>query len=102
MSKFGLDTKTITAITCILHKYTTITKVIIFGSRATGTYKRASDIDLAIWVAAPSNVRTVISKLYQDLEESTIPYTFDILDYNSITNAKLRDEIDKFGQLFYE
>lgn len=96
--KFGLDDNTLDIVLSLLHKYTTISKVVIFGSRVKGTYKATSDIDLAIWHESDA---AVISLLHNDLEESTIPYFFDLVDYATITNDKLRYTIDTDGKIFY-
>ena len=44
----GLDRRLIDQILDVILKYTTPKKVIIFGSRARGDFKKTSDIDIAI------------------------------------------------------
>lgn len=99
MNNFGLPSKIEESILAILRRYKAIKKVVIFGSRANNSYKVGSDIDLAVWYDGP---KTVLTKLYSDFEESTIPYFFDIVDYTRITNAKLRHAIDQDGKIFYQ
>lgn len=48
MQKFGLDEKVIEDIVNILKKYKEVESAKIFGSRARGDYRKASDIDIAL------------------------------------------------------
>ena len=72
----------------------------MFGSRALGTYKAASDVDLAIFGTAVS--RDSASKLKFEIEEeSYLPYFFDVVSYNNISNADLKEHIDRHGMTIY-
>lgn len=53
----------------------------LFGSRARGDGKAASDVDLAVLANAG-----VVLSLIEDFEESSLPYTFDIIDYSKQSN----------------
>ena len=73
-----------------------IEKLILFGSRAKGTYKLGSDIDLAIkGVAVTYETVVRLSRILN--EEKPIPYFVDIVDYNSISEQRLIDHIDRVG-----
>jgi predicted nucleotidyltransferase len=55
------------------------TRVFVFGSRAQGQTKRASDLDLAIEASAPLTCRQ--SAILADaFEESDLPYKVDVVD----------------------
>jgi type I restriction enzyme S subunit len=69
----------------------------VFGSRATGRYHTASDIDLVLYGPVPQDV---IDRLYTVFEESPLPFRVDILGYNLITHAGLRGHIDEVGVRF--
>ena len=43
----------------------------------------------------------MLTKIKADFEESSLPYFFDVLDYQAITNKKLKQEIDHDGKIFY-
>jgi predicted nucleotidyltransferase len=49
--------------------------VYVFGSRATGTTKRASDLDLAIDLGR---------QLTEGFEESNLPYRVDVVDLQTV------------------
>lgn len=81
-------------------KKSNIEKAILFGSRARGNYKYNSDIDLAIIFT--NNDSDNYIKILTKLEELYTLYKFDIIDYNKITNIKLKEEIDKDGIIIYK
>jgi predicted nucleotidyltransferase len=76
--------------------YPEITDVVIFGSRAKGTFRKGSDIDLAVKGENISFqlVNTLKTKFNQIL---SIPYHIDVVHYESISNADLIDHIDRVG-----
>lgn len=77
-----------------------IEKAIIFGSRAMGNYKNGSDVDIAVLGELISN--NTILKLNDYLNEIyPLPYFFDIINYNSITNENLKKHIDIEGKIIY-
>lgn len=62
------------------------THVWVFGSRAKGTAKKYSDLDLAIDMNNACMPLKVLTVLMNDFEESLLPYKVDIIDLNSITS----------------
>ena len=52
---------------------------------------------MVIWHKLGSNV---LVKVKADFEESSLPYFFDVLDYQTITNEKLKQEIGHDGKFF--
>ncbi len=95
----GLTCDELEEITTILNKFPQISSAILFGSRAKGSYKKGSDVDIAL---VGENLDTVITKIsYQLNEESTLPYYFDFIDYKTITNIDLKDHIDRVGITFF-
>lgn len=80
--------------------YTEIESVKIFGSRAMGNFKPYSDVDLCLY----GNINTeFIAKIHAELSELTkLPYQFDIVGYNLITEKAFKAHIDNNGQIIYE
>jgi uncharacterized protein len=77
-----------------------ISQLVLFGSRAKGTYKKASDVDLAI--KGPSVTYDTAVRLADVLnEEKPLPYFFDVIHYESITEQHLIDHIDRVGVVIY-
>jgi len=91
----GLTQKELEILKSVFEKFDEINEVILFGSRALGTHKKSSDIDLAI--KGKVNINT-LSKLKYTLEEETIlPYFFDVIIYDNLENQELKKHIDEFG-----
>jgi len=98
--KYGLTEEEIATICCVFKKFPSIKEVFIFGSRATNTYKRGSDVDLALF--GESIDYDTIGKVAYELEEKNIiPYFFDVLDFASIKEESLKENIRKYGERFY-
>lgn len=92
----GLTQKELEILKKVFKKFDNITEIILFGSRALGTHKKASDIDLAIKGEVDINT---LSKLKYILEEETnLPYFFDVVLYDNLENMELKKHIDKFGE----
>jgi predicted nucleotidyltransferase len=77
-----------------------IEEVVIFGSRAKGNFKKASDIDLAIKGKRATDI--TVKRLSGMLnEEMPLPYFFDVVHYESISNSDLIDHIKRVGTVIY-
>lgn len=101
MSSFGITDNSMSLIKDTLLQWREIEGASIFGSRALGNFKNGSDIDIVIY---GSNVTTeIVNKLSVQLnEELPIPYYFDIVHYESLTNESLKEHVDTFAKTFYQ
>ncbi|OGR03913.1 MAG: hypothetical protein A2511_08280 [Deltaproteobacteria bacterium RIFOXYD12_FULL_50_9] len=97
---FGLTDRDMQTMLDIFIKYPEVQTVFVFGSRAKQTHKPGSDIDLAIMNAGVRE--TVISKIKGDFDESSLPYTVDLVNYPVLNHAELKNHIDRVGVLFYQ
>jgi len=97
---YGLNDRDIKTIHDIFNQYPEILLVHIFGSRAKGTSKPGSDIDLAI-MNKVINSNTLL-KLNNDFEESSLPYKVDLVDFHLLTNQHFIDHIVRVGTIFYQ
>ena len=79
-----------------LAKECKIEKIILFGSRARGDFKQASDIDLAVSGGD-------VARFTADIEEkvSTL-LLFDIVDLGASVQQALLDSITQEGKILYE
>ena len=100
MSKFGLSDDICDKIVDLFKSFPEIEKVIIFGSRAMGNYKKSSDVDFAV-VGKDVDFR-FIQHLSAKLDELPTPYMFDVLSYNIEAVGHLKTDIDNYGKIFYE
>ena len=97
--QFGLSDKDIKKINSVFLKYPEITKVIIYGSRAKGNYKPASDIDLTLFTN--KNNISFLFKIENEIDDLLLPYKVDLSIYSLLDNENLKEHIDRCGQVFY-
>lgn len=97
MNNFGLPEQTFLLIKNYLSQIEEIETIKIFGSRAKGTFKNGSDIDIALFGEKLTD--KLIRHISFELEELPTPYKFDVIDYKTIDNENLKSEIDEFGIL---
>ncbi|WP_171899560.1 nucleotidyltransferase domain-containing protein [Candidatus Marithrix sp. Canyon 246] len=97
--KFGLKEQTINKIIKVFQSFPEIEQVILYGSRAKGTNKHGSDIDLTI-KGKNLNLQ-LINKINLELDDLLLPYTFDVSIYNQIDNSDLLEHIKRVGKEFY-
>lgn len=78
-----------------------IEEVILFGSRAKGTHKNGSDVDIAIKGVSITDKTTkrLNSKLNEELP---LPYFIDVVHYETIQNRELVEHIDRAGKVIYK
>ena len=100
MTKHGLTEAELAEINHILSRYPDIESAVLFGSRAKGNFKKASDVDIAI---KGKNLDPFLAAHLKDQieEETNIPYFFDIIDYHGIDNAELTNHIIDRGVVIY-
>ena len=92
---YGLTPHVIDEITAAARR-NGVQKLVLFGSRAKGTYSRASDIDLAVY---GGNVRA-----FSDEVEETVRtlLRFDVIDMSRNLQPPFREQIEKGVVLYAE
>lgn len=96
---FGLQQKDIDQIKTVFAKHAGIRDAILYGSRALGTFRNASDIDLTLVTEGIS-----FSELLQielELDDLLLPYKIDLSQRHLIENESLQDHISRVGTVFY-
>ncbi len=100
MDSFGLLERDLNNILKGLKQFDQIEKAVIFGSRAMGNYKKASDIDIAVFGKAVTF--RILSKLnYKLNEELPIPYFIDTLHFETTKNKDLKKHILQEGKVIF-
>ncbi len=97
---YGLTELQLEQIVGVFSNYKEINRVIIHGSRAKGSQKVYSDIDIAI-LGEDLNY-SVLQKIEIELDDLMLPYKFDVSDYNTIDNEEMLDQINRFGKVLYK
>ncbi|MCI5830778.1 MAG: nucleotidyltransferase domain-containing protein [Treponema sp.] len=98
MEQFGLSEKHLQIINGIYSKYPEIQKVLVYGSRALGTYRPGSDIDMTIIGDVSSQA---LFKIINDFDDSMLPYLVDISIFSKLKNPGLIEHINTFGKVIY-
>jgi uncharacterized protein len=79
----------------------TIEQVWLYGSRAKGTHRPGSDVDLAL--VGPNISRQLKAHIHAVLEEnSPIPYFFDVVHWNTLANESFKINIRQTAQVLYQ
>lgn len=100
MNKFGLNKKIIEDIKTILKKYPEVEKAVIFGSRARGDYKEASDIDITLFGDKLTN--SINTKIFYEIDDLYLIYKIDLINFNTLDKEdKLRQNILDEGVEIY-
>ena len=91
----GLKAAEIKRILAVLRRNPKIRRILLFGSRAKGSYQKGSDIDIA--VSADGLGTGELLQLKSELDDLMLPYKIDIVVYEDIQNRNLREHIDRVG-----
>lgn len=96
----GLNEADTAAIKGALHQFPDVERATLFGSRALGTAKQGSDVDIALHGALKPTTLTAVRAALSELP--LVPYFFDVVHYEAIENEALRAHIDTCGAALYE
>ncbi|MBU1369607.1 MAG: nucleotidyltransferase domain-containing protein [Bacteroidetes bacterium] len=91
----GLNINDLESIRRVIKSFPKIEDAVLFGSRAKGTYSNGSDIDIAL--KGGNMLLNDMLDLSNALEELLLPYKFDLIIYDRITESALIDHINKVG-----
>jgi predicted nucleotidyltransferase len=94
-NQFGLTVREMLILKSVFAKYPSVKSIIIFGSRAKGTFTTGSDIDLAIMDKLDSD--ETLPNIKNDFEDSSLPYFIDLVCYPFLTDSDFKKHIDRVG-----
>jgi predicted nucleotidyltransferase len=77
-----------------------VEKAVLYGSRAKGTARSGSDIDLVLFGNEVD--QETVDRIAVALDDLLLPYQFDLSIFSRISHADLLDHIQRVGVLFYE
>ena len=99
LTNSGLTTDVLLAVTETLKQIPQVSGAALFGSRAKGTHKPYSDVDIVLY----GNLNcTDVERVIADLDELPLVYKFDVVAYGLIQNPELRQHIERVGVSIYE
>ena len=97
---FGLSAEVIEKFHSVFKKYPEVEEVIIYGSRAKGTYRPGSDIDITL--KGENITEATRAKIWLDLDDLNTPYLVDLSIFDSLDSANLLEHIARVGKMFYK
>jgi predicted nucleotidyltransferase len=98
--RYGLSPDSLAEIIAILSACTAVESIVLFGSRAAGTFKPGSDVDLAL--RGQNLTFDDVLSLKTALDETTLPYAFDLVWDHGGLNADLRHSVATTGVGVYK
>jgi len=96
---FGLPSATLDKLNSVFAQHGVIETVLIYGSRAKGTYRPGSDIDLTI--KGDEIPFAEFMQIEDQIDDLMLPYTVDLSQYRQLGNTELIAHIDRVGVEIY-
>lgn len=98
--RFGLSEATIQKLCAVLAQYPQVEQAVLYGSRATGSYRNGSDIDLALF-GDDLNLQT-LCKIMDAIDDLMLPYSVDLVIFGQVSDPDLKAHIQQAGVVFYQ
>jgi len=98
MTDIGLTSAEVELMMSVFSRYPNIIEVILFGSRAKGTHRPQSDVDLALVGVADDLIAEAVAEA---LEALPMPYRFDVKAFDVIRYQPLLEHIQRVGVSLY-
>ena len=99
MKSLSLRDKDLGVLRAAFRRFPAVREVRVFGSRATGHARRASDLDLAIF--APHATPLEWADLCDALENAPIIYELDLVRAEQNASQRLKEKIQREGIAIY-
>ena len=96
----GLPEAAITAIRQVLASHPEVEAAILYGSRALGRHRPASDIDLTL--IGPAIGAAALARIDADLDDLLLPWVIDLSAFSSLRHPALLDHIQRVGVVLYQ
>jgi len=83
----------------VFGKHSGVEAAILYGSRAKGSYRNGSDIDLTLH--GTSLDLSTLMKIEHELDDLCLPHKIDLSIFHKIENPDLIEHITRVGVEFY-
>ena len=100
VDSIGLTNEEIQRLVAVLSTQPNIERAIVYGSRAKGTNRRFSDVDMAL--VGKNLSHSDLNQVAMKIDDLLLPYEFDLSLYSSLTNENLIEHIKRVGKVIYE
>lgn len=93
---FGLPMDVLDSLRAAFAGQPQVQRAVVYGSRAKGTHRPGSDIDVVL--EAPALTFTDLLRLKTSLDDLMLPYQIDLSALHQIDNPALLDHIQRVGK----
>lgn len=83
----------------VFARFPQVDRAVLYGSRAKGTFRPGSDIDLTLWGEGLDWRQC--SRIAAEVDELLLPWEVDLSVFAELTHAGLREHIERVGVVFY-
>lgn len=97
---YGLSDETVERIRRVFAAHPEVDRAILYGSRAKGTFRTGSDIDLTLESEAATT--SLLLKIEMELDDLLLPYKIDLSLLDHIEAPDVKAHIARVGQVFYD
>ena len=100
VTQYGIPESDLDALLSELKKNSKINEIILFGSRAKGTYRNGSDIDIAL-KGRKLKLNDILDATI-DIDKLLLPYKLDLIIYTRINEPALIEHINRVGIILFK
>lgn len=93
---YGLPEQALQRLLEVIGRNRAVERVVLYGSRAMGTYRLGSDIDLCLF--APAMTLPELLRLGVDIDELLLPWKVNLCLWHQLDNPALREHIQRVGR----
>jgi len=98
--EYGIPRADLEALISELKNNNNIFEIILFGSRAKGTFTNGSDIDIAL-KGNKLSLKDILDAT-GEVEKLLLPYKLDLVLYDRVNEPALIDHIDRVGVVLFK
>ena len=100
VTQYGIPESDLDALLTELKKNSKINEIILFGSRAKGTFRNGSDIDIAL---KGRNLKlNDILEAISAVDKLLLPYKLDLIIYTRVNEPALIEHINRVGIILFK
>ena len=96
---YGLPPATITSLQAVLATHPRVETAVLYGSRAVGSHKPGSDIDLAL--GGKALTERELAMIASEIDDLLLPYSLDLCRLDAIDNPALLAHIKEAGKTIF-
>ena len=100
VASHGLSAATLEKLRTVLERFPEVERAVLFGSRAKGSHKPGSDIDLALEGTALD--WRIAGRIYEALDDLLQPYSFSLIVHDQATDPEVTAHIARVGIPIFE